>query len=619
MKRIVNRLHVLWAGFFIAGMTLAVPGIPSAGTEAAEPKPVRPPYSFDAIAGYHHANPNGCRGTVGEYEVLDPGLEAEFRLRGRQPSEFDLAGTLKDKDDQLYLFDYSYKRIFQTETTYARFKHYLDHDLLNNQDYVTDFDAGQSNAVIREEFISKNALHVPALPGLKITADYREQDRRGHQQATTVSKCTQCHVTSRNRRINQTTRDIRVGTELSIGHLTLNYSHLQRAYTEGGRAPSALYSTEASSFPVRGVAPYSAVADARTYLNQIKAQTILPLRSALYLDYARGENLNRETRREREFKTFAMRLSSAFFKYVTLSADHADYDMDKTSADAAERDVRRSGFSFRTMSWKKTSLRGSYRWEDIDRRNSVEESTLRKILTLALVSRPHRSLSLNMRYQNELIDDPFVAESWETFRSVQTSLPTRSDEVQLAGTWNFGSRLSLSSAIRYEESESSRYAVDEERLEMTWSIWFAASSDLILTGSYSLIDADISTRALYKTYHRARLSNFLLDSSVPYEDASHCYNLNVNYRFSHRVALAAGCTYVDSRADFDSSINRNNVGQYSDESIDRLDAFIGLNFLYRPSLSLYTRYNYRDYDDRENSGLDGEAHILSCGVQYSFE
>jgi len=619
MKRIVNRLHVLFAGFFIVGLTVAFPGASAAGTEAAAPQPARRPYLFDFSLGYHHANPNGYRGKVGEYEALDPGMEAEFRLQGRQPSEFDLAGAFKDEDDQTYLFNYSYKRIFRTATAYARFKHYLDHDPLSNQDYATDFDASHSNAVIREEFVSKNVLHVTALPGLQITADYREQARRGHEQATTVSKCTQCHVTSRNRRINQTTRDIRVGTEFSVGLLTLNYSHLQRSYAEGGRAPSALYSTEARSFPVRGVAPYDVVADTRTRLNQLKAQARLPLRSALYLDYIRGENLNRETRRERAFKTFAMRLSSTFLKYVTLSADYADHDMDKNAADGAEHDTRRTGFSFRTMPWKKTSLRGSYRWEDIDRRNSVEESTLRKVFTLAIVSRPHRTVSLNMRYQGVLIDDPFVAESWETFRSVQTSLPTRTDEFQLAGTWNLDSRLSLSSAMRYAEAESSRYAVDEDRLEMTWSIWFAASPDLILTGSYSLIDADISTRALYKTYHGSKLSDFLLDSSVPYEGVSHCYNLNVNYRLNHRVALAAGCTYVDSRADFDSSVSRNNVGQYSDINIDRLDAFVGINFLFRPTLSLYSRYNYREYDDRENSGLDGEAHILSCGVQYSFQ
>lgn len=576
-------------------------------------------FSFNMGMGYHHANINGYRGKVGEYEVLDPGMEADFTLEAHTRSKYlDLGGEVKDKNDQQYLLGLDTDRFFQTETSYGRFRHYLDHDSLSNQDFFTDFDAGKSNSIIREEITSKNTFRIPFIPNLKLTADYRELNKRGHRQATTVSKCTQCHVTSRNKRINQATKDMRVGAEMKIGLFTFNYSHLQRSYNEGGSPPIAYYSTESRSFPVKGINSFSSVPDSRTYINQFKTRADLPLQSTFYFDYERGENQNRETRYEREFESFAMRFTTACLKYVTFNVNYFDYDMDNEVPDAMEKDIRRTGFTFRTRSWKKTFLRGSYRWEDIDRRNSAEESTLKKVFNLSLFSRPHRKFNFNICYRNELIDDPFVFEVWEPFRFLQTSLPTGKDEIQFSCNWNPRGNLSFSSAIRYEDSDSSRYAIDEERLEMILNIWYAPSDNLILTGSYSLIDTDIDTRTLYKTYHRESLSDFRLDNSVPYDDTSHCYSLTANYRFSRRIALVSNFTYIDSNADFDSRIYDQNIGEYSDLHIERLDASIGLDYLYNPHLSFYSRYNYRDYDDREISDLDGEAHIISFGANYTF-
>ena len=154
-------------------------------------------------------------------------------------------------------------------------------------------------------------------------------------------------------------------------------------------------------------------------------------------------------------------------------------------------------------------------------------------------------------------------------------------------------------------------------MELIFSIWCAPRDNLIITGSYSLIDTDIETRSAYKTYHRMELSDFLFDNSVPYDDRSNCYNLTLNYRFSRRIALISNLTFTDSNADFDSRIDRN-VGQFSDLTIERLDASIGLDYLYKPYLSFYTKYNYRDYNDREINELDGELHLISFGVNYTF-
>jgi hypothetical protein len=211
-----------------------------------------------------------------------------------------------------------------------------------------------------------------------------------------------------------------------------------------------------------------------------------------------------------------------------------------------------------------------------------------------------------------------VNEGWELFRSLQTSEPTGSDEVHLSLNWTPRAHLSLSPSIRYAQADSSRYDIDEERLEMMFSLWFAVRDNLILTGSYSLIDTDIDVRTAYKNYHGVWLSDYLLDRSTPYDDRSNCYHLTANYRFSRSVSFVSSVTITDSNADFDSSIYNNNIGDFSDLNIERLDTSLGMEYLYRPNLTLYSKYNYRDYNDREMHDLDGRLHFISVGVSYTF-
>ena len=576
-------------------------------------------YSLDTRAGYHHASVSGYRGKVGEYESLDSGMEGSFALHSYSAgNNLDLAGTLRDENDQNYLLDFDASRIFASETTYTRFKHYLDHDSLANQDFFTDYDPFSSNAMIREEIKSENTLRVPFIPSLTFNADFRELTKRGHQQATTVSKCTQCHVVSKNKRIDQSTKDFDVGAEMTIGLLTFNYNYLQRNFSEGAAPPIAFYGFSSSSFPVEGFQYYSSVSDSRTSSNRFRTKAVLPVRSSLSFDYQTGSNHSRETHSERDFDSFAARFSTTAFKYVSLSFNYHDYHMDNDIPGSMERDFTRSSFSFKTLPWKKSFFTGGYRWEDIDRKESAEESTTREVATIGFLSRPHRTVDLNVRYRNERTHDPFVNEEWKLFRSLMTSEPTRRDETRVALNWSPRGNLALSSFIVYEQADSSRYEVDEERLEMMVSIWYVPRENLTLTGSYGLIDTEIETEAASRTVHGTRLDDLSLDDRVPYDDRSSCYNLLLNYRFLPNLALNSSITFVHSSADFDSSIYDRNIGEYSDLNIERLDASFGLEYLYKPSVSFYSRYNVRDYNDRETNDLDGELHFISLGMQYSF-
>lgn len=575
-------------------------------------------YSSDAAIGYHYANVDGYRGKVGEYDVLDSGMEGYFTLKANTRSKyFNLEGDIKDADDQHYMMDVDANRLFESETSYTRYRHYLDHDNLNNQDFFTDFDAGIRNSIVWEEMKSDNVIRIPFIPNVKIHADFRQQNKRGHRQATTVSKCTQCHVTSRNRRVDQTTEDANIGAEIRIGYLSLNYNYLQRTFNEGGGSPIAYYGYEVPSFPVKGFQEYNNIPDSRTHINKIEAKADLPVQSELYFHYETGENRNRDTHYKRDFDSYALRFTTAALNYVVFDFSYSDYNMDNDAPNSMERDVKRSVVSFRTKPWKRNFIRGSYCWEDIDRSNSAEGSTFKKVFRLSFFSRPHRKIDFNIRYKNEGVDDPFANEQWNLFNYKQTSMPTRTDNIQLCLNWNPMANLSLSSTLNYVDSDSNRYHIDEERKEFILSIWYAPRDNLILTGSYSLISTDIDARSAYKTYHQNDLSAFLFED-IPYDDRSQCYHVMVNYRFSRSIALTTNFTFADSNSDFDSNVYGSNVGQLSDLDIERIDTSIGLDYLFKPNLSFYTKYNYRDYNDREVNELDGKAHVVSIGLNYTF-
>ena len=576
-------------------------------------------YAFDASIGYHHATVNDNRVKVGEYEVLDSGMEGTFDLQTHtRRNYFDLTGVVKDKNDQQYTMDFDARRIFETSTSYNRFIHYLDNDPLTNQDFFTDFAAGSRNAILIENFKSENTFRIPLIPTLKVNADFSQLNRRGHRQATTVSHCTECHVTSKDKRVNQTTEDINLGAEYKIRSLTFNYNYTQRTFNDRAEPPVAFYGYPSDTFRIKGFQQYSSAPDSRTSINHFRVNAELPLQSSFSFNYQTAESRNRETHYEEDYDSFAFRLTTASLKYVVFNFNYFDYDSDNDVPGAMEKDVTRRRVSFRTRSWKRNFLRGSYRWESIDRTNSAEDSTSREISTIALFSRPHRKVDFSLGYIHESTHDPFVNEEWGLFRSVQTSVPTRRDAVEFKLNWNPKGNLSLSSSVLYEEADSNRYAIDEDRTELLLSVWFAPRDNLILTAYYSWTDTDIDTQTAYDTYHGVWLSDFSRDNRTSYHARTNCYNLNVTYRFLKNIALLANFIYTDAHSDFDADVYTTNVGSFSDLKIERADASLGVDYRYKPNLSFYTKYNYRDYNDREDNALDGTVHYISCGVSYTF-
>jgi len=573
----------------------------------------------DASAGFHHYNVKGFRGKLGEYDVLDSGTEARFSLSGTTGgSYFNAHGSILDEDDQTYRFYLDAQRIFQTDLTYRRFNHFLDHDPLANQDSVRDFDVGRDNVITLQEMKAENTLRIPALPFLRFTADYRNYTKRGQRQATTVSKCAQCHVSSRNKRINESTDDITLGVEGTLGPATITYQHLWRSFKEDARAPVNDYGDGASLFTATGPQSYSRVPDSKTRIHKVRLSSRLPFASSLYASYQWGERTNNDTHNDVDFSNVAFRLSKYVSRYLSCDVFYNNYRMDNDAPDGKERDIEKGGINLNGHFIKRTNVKLSYQWENIDRDNFDENSTRKERYRITVNKRILKKFRLHARYEKTKIDDAFITRDDNFNTLVQTSLPKSQDELYISANWSPRAYFSLTTNLRYIKSENHRYEIDEDRYEFVLSFWYVPFEPMTLSGSFTYIDNQVDTPSAYKTYHLRDPESVFLYDRVPYDDRSQAVYFSATYQLNPRLALTGDGGYMWSRADFDTQLDSTNIGEFSDLEIEQLQTSLGLTYLYSRNVLLYAKYIYREYDDKVQNFLDGQFSLISFGVNWTF-
>ena len=587
--------------------------------KVAPPEEEAPEYDTQLSLGYRFVDHHEYKGKVGEYDPLDSGVDAGFRFSGNYRTNFfDVDARFRANDDQEYSSSMDLSRILKSEVGYSRFIHFLDHNPLQQDSNVvtTDFNPGRDNVIIRSELTSSNRLVIPSLPCIQFKADYRLMTRIGHQQATTVSDCSSCHVMSRSKRINQSTQDIRVGAQVQFGIATFDYTHLEREFREGANAPQADYGPS-YGLPVSGVQPYSQVPDSQTRADQISSQFRLPCRSALFASYVNGMNENRDIDKDRDFSNFYASLTSLPWKFLSLRFKFRDYDMDNDVPDALSRDIRMIGFEAVGRFKRWATLKGGYEREDIHRDHFDTGSTEKQTFKTSLLCRPRRTITLNLRYKKEDVDDPFTTPPAEPQLKEETSLPTDTQEWYTDVTWAPHPRLSFLASYRLEDLDNDHLSWYDNRKTILFSIWFSVQERLTVTGTYSYQERDTRTDVTYHSDFLDGADNFT-DYDAPYDERTNSYLLNIRYQHNPRLSFTGDFEYTDSKAHFNSTYLTTDVGSFSDLNIQQVRTSFGVNYLLRRDLSLYGRYTFRDYDDHEAGRLDGTAHSIDFGLTWNF-
>ncbi len=291
-------------------------------------------------------NEDGAKGT--EYNsVLDNtgywDLKGEFSWE-QDGYSFKADGHYQFVDDQEYGAMLDLKRILRLKTDYSRFLHRLDHDELANLEahifsntdpgpsapkgffvdmngdgtnnknqeivgsaavYHTDRGFDDEYDIMRSEWNNKAELMIPQIPGLKLSFAHRYEERKGLDQARTMSKCSACHVVADSKSIDEETNDYMPKVSFDAGNFVVEYSYLHRDFddrsedmmvTYNNLAPThALFTNRLQFDGTTGALPYAKTPDSEKDAHTVKAKWNINKHNIVTAAFVYSESTNKNT------------------------------------------------------------------------------------------------------------------------------------------------------------------------------------------------------------------------------------------------------------------------------------------------------------------------------------
>ncbi len=290
---------------------------------------------------------DGAKGT--EYNsVLDNtgywDLKGDFSYE-QDGISFDAEGHYQFVDDQEYGAEFDLRRILRLRTDYSRFLHRLDHDELENleahifsntnpgpepgQGYFLDLNNNGVNDksgeligsaavnhtdlgihdeyhIMRAEWNNEAKFSIPQLPGLTLSFAHRYEERKGLDQARTMSKCSACHIVADSKSIDENTNDYSPKVAFNGGRFAIEYSFLHRDFDDKSEDMTLVYNNLATShinlFTNRlqfdgttGELPYGETPDSHKDAHTVKAKFNLNRANVITAAFVYSESTNKST------------------------------------------------------------------------------------------------------------------------------------------------------------------------------------------------------------------------------------------------------------------------------------------------------------------------------------
>jgi hypothetical protein len=445
------------------------------------------PYDIEISVGGSMNDLDGA-GRVAEYEsTVDK--NANLILGGKvsyilDKVAFDVYGEYLDGDDQAYGANLDLNRILMLETDYLRFFHRLDHDNLNHllaslarsgegaTLYHTDFNASDNYGITRSEWKNQAKLNIPMVPGLSFAFNHRFEERKGMDQARTMSKCSACHVVGMSKDISETTNEWNPSVNYRIGPISMNYDFMYRSFNSGSDVPENLYLQAQNpgaapgtnlDFGARlqydyddGSLPFSRTPDSEKWSHKIKVKADLPADNMVNLGYiySKAKNNDSDTGGSALYGDVGKELDVDYWalnggwhwkvnkkmaftlkgKYHNMDGDEVGVDVrdtkdvitgtyqtyaeflgenfDFTRYSAYDEDEYSLDADFAWKILKDLNLKLGYELEYLDRENAeyhhVTDDTTTQRFSIGTKWRPVRGLRVTADYAFTYVDDPYV-------------------------------------------------------------------------------------------------------------------------------------------------------------------------------------------------------------------
>ena len=213
---------------------------------------VRPQIEVKSLSiGIQGSDTKDHGGKVSEFDVLDEGGRGQLGLEllgGSKNSRFWLLAAHKANVDQNYAADMRLGQWVRAQFDYSTFRHWLDHDPLTygvevqglppiRKIYKIDEDPGATYQVNRSLSNMGAQFRIPGASFLTAHTSLRTESRHGFQQAVSYDMCLTCHISSRERAVNQLVSDYSIGAAVTAGKATIDYTFSYRDFDDNHDAP----------------------------------------------------------------------------------------------------------------------------------------------------------------------------------------------------------------------------------------------------------------------------------------------------------------------------------------------------------------------------------------------
>lgn len=418
--------------------------------------------------GGHGAKDTGNPGRAAEYRSTESGPDAKLDLRAVLEGLYlEIDSQAWTTDDQRHALTFDLNRMVRSHTTFTKMPHRLGHDSLANLAgaiadvkivYATDMNPGSRYGIRYDELTNRTDIQIPGASWLIVSTDFREQWRQGHAQSLSVSHCYSCHIVSKDRSVDEHTRDAGISAHATFGTWSVVGTVSSRDFRERGTTPTRLYelaqhpSSRAPVFNDRivydqkdGALPYDWVPTQDKDTVKLRVANGNLGGFAVSLVGVRSSIENTHTGNEVDYDGLALSLArrlgdKARFSFYgrTYSIDSTDYfydanepaavagpyagrtyrerygyDPDYLRLSTVDRDVIEANARLVYRLAKKTSLIGQYQVRSIDRANyevaAGETGTLEQKLKLTFATRPAEGFQLRAAATLADISHPFMA------------------------------------------------------------------------------------------------------------------------------------------------------------------------------------------------------------------
>ena len=506
-------------------------------------------------AGIWTTDEDGSEDRAAEFEPTGTGplLDLEFFSLGDNGA-FRLESRTLEADHTENILSFDVKRILRSVVTYDKFLHRLGHDPLRQYEaatshgrvvHHTDYDPTQQYEIGYGDFFTRNELQFPNMGMVTLAIEYMNKTREGHTQAFTVSHCDTCHVESRNRPVDESTRGgtVELATAWTGGTARARFTSLEH---EQG-VPYILHTYDDALHPEQRLPLFDNrvqydSADGPIPIDLMPDIDKEKIRLDLSFDSVGGFAVsgggvwaateNQYTSLESEYTGFAVNAARTFdngwrvrwrgrsyaldnddifvdtVEPVATAGPHAGktyrevygFNPDFLRLSVMNRDVLESALEAKRKIGKRHTVGVEWKFENTDRDHYEvavgETETTENIVGLSWSMRPSKGMKAGAVYRHAEIDNPFmlINGACSTFESTAVPSPFHPD----AGQYYEFHR------TRVADTTASPESWDELKLSGSWT-----SGTSVLTGMARIWEGDNTSGDLTewsKSHHSATLT-----------------------------------------------------------------------------------------------------------------